>query len=106
MSAKKNEPRLSHPTLRILRVFLERPKHVLAGADIGKATGLFSGTVYPVLARLEQAGWLTSEWETLDPSEAGRPRRRLYHLTGVGSRKATAALRELALKNEKLAWES
>ena len=39
-----------------------------------------SGTLYPLLARLEAAGWFTSEWEDVDPSEVGRPRRRLYKL--------------------------
>ena len=104
--AKKAEPRLSHATLRILRVLLEHPNDELAGADIGKVTGILSGTMYPVLARLEQAGWLASRWETLDPTEAGRPRRRLYHLTGVGSRKAKAALNELVVASGRLVWES
>jgi hypothetical protein len=34
-----------------------------------KATKVGSGTLYPMLARLEAAGWLTSEWEVVDPSE-------------------------------------
>lgn len=105
MAARK-DPRLSHQMLRILRLLLEKRSEPLAGADIGKATGILSGTVYPGLARLEQAGWLTSEWETLDPSEVGRPRRRLYRLTGLGSRKAIEALNELGLRTGRLAWES
>lgn len=104
--ANKSEPRLSYQMLRILSQFLESPSEGLAGADIGKATGIMSGTVYPALARLEQAGWLNSVWETLDPSEAGRPRRRLYRLTGAGSRKAIAALKKLPFKSGRLVWES
>jgi PadR family transcriptional regulator len=45
------------------------------------------GTLYKALARLEKAGLLTSRWE--DPARAeeeGRPRRRLYEVTGAGAR--------------------
>jgi PadR family transcriptional regulator PadR len=47
------------------------------------------GTLYKALDRMERAGLLESEWE--DPSIAadeGRPRRRLYRVTGVGERAA------------------
>lgn len=43
------------------------------------------GTLYKALRRLERAGLLTSVWE--DPqiaADEGRPRRRLYHVTGAG----------------------
>ena len=45
------------------------------------------GTLYKALQRLEEAGLLTSQWE--DPAIAaaeGRPRRRLYEVTGAGER--------------------
>jgi PadR family transcriptional regulator, regulatory protein PadR len=45
------------------------------------------GTLYKALQRLEEAGLLTSQWE--DPGIAaaeGRPRRRLYEVTGTGER--------------------
>ena len=49
------------------------------------------GTLYKALGRLEEFGMLTSRWE--DPAAAeGRPRRRLYELTGEGARVATQAL--------------
>jgi DNA-binding PadR family transcriptional regulator len=48
------------------------------------------GTLYKALGRLEELGLLTSRWE--DPSLAeGRPRRRLYELTGEGARAAERA---------------
>lgn len=47
-------------------------------------TGLPSGTVFPILARFERLGWLQSGWEELDPSQAGRPRRRYYRFTDSG----------------------
>jgi PadR family transcriptional regulator PadR len=49
------------------------------------------GTLYKALGRLEEFGLLTSRWE--DPAAAeGRPRRRLYALTGRGVRVAEQAL--------------
>jgi DNA-binding PadR family transcriptional regulator len=46
------------------------------------------GTLYKALGRLEEFGLLTSRWEELDASSQGRPRRRLYELTGDGLRVA------------------
>jgi DNA-binding PadR family transcriptional regulator len=42
------------------------------------------GTLYKALGRLEEFGMLTSRWEEADAAE-GRPRRRLYELTGQGA---------------------
>jgi DNA-binding PadR family transcriptional regulator len=60
--------------------------------EIGDAAGLPSGTVHPILARLEGAGWLESRWEDVDPRSAGRPARRYYRLTGAGVLEARKAL--------------
>jgi PadR family transcriptional regulator PadR len=100
------DPRLSHQTLRVLRLFEEQPTASLAGSDISKQTGMLSGTIYPIMMRLERVGWLTSQWENLDPSEAGRPRRRLYRLTGLGYNKSRAALAQLGVPNGRIAWNS
>lgn len=64
---------------------------------LGAELDLKSGTVYPLLARLEKAGWLESRWEEIDPAEAGRPRRRLYRLTGEGELVATRSLAEIGV---------
>jgi PadR family transcriptional regulator len=85
--------RMSGPTLRLLKVLLERPKEALSGAEISKITKLGSGTLYPLLQRLAVAGWIVGEWEKVDPSEVGRPKRRLYKLTRSGQ---AAALKEFA----------
>lgn len=98
--ATKKDPRLSHQSLRVLRSFLEKPDEALAGSDIGKATRMFSGTLYPILARLERARWLKSDWETVDPSEVGRPRKRLYRLTSLGASKASDALADLGIARD------
>lgn len=53
------------------------------------------GTLYKALGRLEQFGLLASRWEDAAAAE-GRPRRRLYELTGQGARVAEQALAENA----------
>ena len=80
--------RLSHQGLRVLRAFLdafsEDQDAELAGTDVMKAAGLSSGTLYPILLRLEKAGVLHSRWEKARPEVLGRPRRRYYSMTRFG----------------------
>jgi PadR family transcriptional regulator, regulatory protein PadR len=77
--------RMTIPTQVILSTFANRPLERLSGADIFKCTGIGSGTIYPVLIRLEKAGWLKSEKEDIDPKEAGRPARTFYRFTPQGA---------------------
>jgi len=101
-----DDVRLSQQGLKVLRFLMETPREGRSGAEMSKTTKVGSGTLYPMLARLEAAGWLTSEWEVIDPSEAGRPRRRFYRLTGVGQNRAHAALADLQMAAGELAWTS
>jgi PadR family transcriptional regulator PadR len=100
--ADRKQPRLTLASLKVLRVFLENPKQQLAGADIQKLGRVSTGTLYPILLRFEAAGWLDSEWEVIDPKEAGRPRKRFYWLTPTGFAHASEAL--ASLSNEVPAW--
>ena len=60
------------------------------GFDIMDVSGLPDGTVYPALRRLEDAGMLSSEWESEE--EAGkRPPRCYYALTAAGEQMVAAA---------------
>lgn len=79
-------------TLAVLRVLLDHPLQRHYGLEVAKAAGLPGGSLYPILARLEQQGWLTSDWEQVDQHEAGRPRRRYYQLTHDGAAGAEQAL--------------
>ena len=79
---------------KVLRVLVEDPTASHYGTEIGKAAKLSGGSLYPVLLRLEQAGVLASEREDVDPSEVGRPRRRLYWLTSEGAEFARRTLQE------------
>ena len=89
MGKKEGNVRMSLQTLRVLDAFLEDPAKQLSGAEVHQRCGIASGTLYPILLRLESAGWFVSQWESIDPSSAGRPRRRLYRLTPVGLRRAS-----------------
>jgi PadR family transcriptional regulator PadR len=77
-------PRMTLPTQLVLRSLLEDPGAERYGLEIGDTAGLPSGTIHPILARLERLGWLESRCEDVDPSKAGRPARRYYRLTTDG----------------------
>jgi DNA-binding PadR family transcriptional regulator len=102
---QRPDPRLSHQALRVLKVFLEGPSEGLAGSGIWKELGLFSGTVYPILMRLEGAGWLKSEWEKLPPETLARPRKRIYQLTPNGYNKAREAFAALDVQVGSPSWK-
>jgi PadR family transcriptional regulator PadR len=52
------------------------------GYDLMKATGLQSGTLYPLLMRMGDAGLVSAQW--VAPTQPGRPARHAYRLTGAG----------------------
>ncbi|HEY2178275.1 MAG TPA: helix-turn-helix transcriptional regulator [Caulobacteraceae bacterium] len=95
-------PRLTLETLRALRV-IANSRDGVAGSQIAKIAKLSSGTLYPILFRLERAGWLTSRWETELPQALGRPRRRIYSITGKGVANMRPVTDELA-SLERLQW--
>lgn len=76
----------------VLRILLGDRARELYGLELVDATGLPPGTIYPILARLEAAGWVDSRWEQVDQRVEGRPRRRYYRVTPDGAVEATAAL--------------
>jgi len=89
-------PRMTIPTQLVLSVFLAEPERELYGYELSEEVGLATGTIHPILARLEGAGWLRSYWEDVQPFKAGRPARRYYAITPLGVDAATAALRKAA----------
>ena len=58
------------------------------------ATGLGSGTIFPTLLRFEDRQWIKGEWESIEPSDTKRPKRRLYQLTPDGKKMANTLLTE------------
>jgi PadR family transcriptional regulator, regulatory protein PadR len=108
-TSSQPEIRLTQTTLRVLKLFIDDPRKERSGAEIIRETRVFSGTLYPMLRRLERAGWFTGTWETIDPKEAGRPRQRFYRISALGQRAATEAFAEIgvprgALVTGGLAW--
>jgi len=84
-------------TLRVLQAIASG---YMYGFDIMGATGLPSGTVYPILSKLEDSGFLRSRWEDARIARREkRPQRRSYELTAEGRE----ALRETVEKYRQLA---
>lgn len=82
--------RLTETTALVLVALARGVRH---GFDILDATGLQSGTVYPILRRLEDAGLVRSRWESVQRARSeGRPPRRYYELTGAGAHALQEAL--------------
>ena len=77
---------------RVLRVFLADVSARHYGYDLMKAARLPSGTLYPMLARLQDQGLVTSAWEPHSGDASGRPPRKYYQLTGEGIRVARLEL--------------
>jgi PadR family transcriptional regulator, regulatory protein PadR len=88
--------KLTKPLERVLRVLLADPAAPHYGYDLMKAAKLASGTLYPMLARLQQDGLVRSEWEAQREDAAGRPPRKYYRLTAEGARVARLELAQAA----------
>lgn len=91
-----DSPRITTQSLALFAAMLDDPSSSWYGLELSKRASLKGGTIYPTLARFERAGWLESHWEEIDPSAAGRPRRRLYQLTPEGAERARELLEEHA----------
>ena len=82
-SPKPPKP-LSVSAVAVLDAIASRIRH---GFDIMDATGLPSGTVYPILGRLERDGYVRSRWEAqTTASREKRPPRRYYEVTASGAK--------------------
>ncbi|MEO1476234.1 MAG: PadR family transcriptional regulator [Pseudomonadota bacterium] len=79
MARRKN---ISQQTRKVLSKLLESPNDWWHGYDLSKATGLKSGTLYPILVRLHDQGFLISDWQ--EPTKPGRPPRHIYRLSPSG----------------------
>ena len=87
--------RASKQTLKLLAALTVKAASWHYGYALSRETGLQSGTLYPILMRLEDRGWLETQWETLqEPAEkrGGRPPRHMYRLTSSGTAWAMEAL--------------
>ena len=92
--------RITEATVAVLEV-LSRSDESSWGLQIIKSSGKPAGSVYPILERLEKAGWVTSFWE--DSTERSGPRRRYYELTEGGATAAAAAIQKVRAPSASIA---
>jgi DNA-binding PadR family transcriptional regulator len=88
---------LSPKMVDVIKIFLQDPSKPRYGMELMRVTGQPSGTLYPILAKLEKHGWLSLGKEDIDPRIEGRPARRFYRITGSAvpvARSQLAALSE------------
>jgi DNA-binding PadR family transcriptional regulator len=83
---------ISTASAKVLATFLEEPQQEQYGFRLMRVTGVKSGTLYPLLDRLERIGWIKGYDEAIDEQAERRPRRRLYRLTSTGVRDARVAV--------------
>jgi len=92
---------LTYPTTLVLHALANGSCH---GFDVIDATGLASGTVYPILRRLEQERLVSARWENVSIArEEARPPRRYYELTAAGEEVLEKALDKYRLTQAKAA---
>jgi DNA-binding PadR family transcriptional regulator len=84
------KPDTSPQTLLVLEALLSAPERWHYGYDLSRRLGMSSGTLYPILVRLAERGWLETRW--VEPERAGRPPRHTYRITGAGREMATSRL--------------
>ena len=84
-------PRISPETLSALEQFAQHPAEWRYGYELSQLTGLKSGTLYPILMRLEKHSLLEARWVA---TEAGVPPRHMYRLTPNGLALARTKLAE------------
>ena len=79
---------MSKPARAMLATLLDARDRWSHGYELASRTGIKSGTLYPLLIRLEAQGYLEAEWQ--QPLASGRPPRHAYRLTAAGQRLARA----------------
>ncbi|MEA3015172.1 MAG: PadR family transcriptional regulator, regulatory protein PadR [Sphingomonadales bacterium] len=79
---------LSPAARTILAIMADAGRSWLHGYDLCRQGPVKSGTLYPLLIRLEEQGHLEAEWQA--PAEPGRPPRHAYRLTATGRALARA----------------
>jgi len=76
--------RVTLKMLVIMEIFLEDPARHWYGLELIQHTGIGSGTLYPILYKLEKAGWLFRSVEDVNLSIVRRPARVNYLVTEAG----------------------
>jgi DNA-binding PadR family transcriptional regulator len=91
---------LSYTTALILQALDNGYRY---GFEVMTITGLASGTVYPALRRLEDAGFVVSKWERQSVAQAAqRPARKYYEVTKAGQAALAEVLQRFRLLEQHL----
>lgn len=85
--------RTTHTLVQVAMALLDGSEARHWGYEMSKASGVRSGAIYPILARMIDQGWIVSGREDLAESSLhGRPPRRYFEVTKQGEREMTALL--------------
>jgi PadR family transcriptional regulator, regulatory protein PadR len=95
------QPHASAQTVSVLQALLTEPGQWHYGYQLGKETGLASGTLYPILIRLAEQHLLETRWEP--PQRPGRPARHTYRLTAEGRQFARGRIADSIAKRRRQA---
>lgn len=71
---------LTHTVQAVLLVLAQNHQRDMYGGEITQACGVRAGTVYPILIRMRDAGWVEDRWERESEKSHGRPPRHYYRL--------------------------
>src|SRR5262249_56241639 len=91
--------RMTGPLGGVVGASRPAPAEPRYGYDLMKAARLPSGTLYPLLARLERENLVASAWET--PQQEGERPRKYYQLTGEGIRIARLELAQASARRQR-----
>jgi DNA-binding PadR family transcriptional regulator len=84
-------------TRMVLAALLDEPGADFYGLQLAQQLDLPSGTIYQVLARFEEWGWLETHWEDPEiPRAEGRPARRYFRFASGGMTAAIQAVEAAA----------
>lgn len=76
--------RKTHALVQVAIAMLDDPTGRHWGYQLSRASGVRSGVLYPILARMLNQGWLSDGWEDRAKITGKRPPRRYYELTDEG----------------------
>jgi|SRR5437667_10516013 len=99
----RNASKLSYTAVLVLQTISSGYSY---GFDVMEVTDLPSGTVYPILRRLEHQRLIKSSWETQKTAFADqRPPRKYYRLTREGQEELGKAVQRYGLLDQLVSAE-
>lgn len=84
--------RRTHALVQVAIALMQEPTGLHWGYETSKRSGVRSGVLYPIFARMLDEGWLTDGWEDPNTLTENRPPRRYYELTDKGRAELGAVL--------------